>query len=157
MPRIVFVCTKNQFRSPLAAAILNKELATRKIPGEWIVDSAGSWVADLAPATPEALIEAAKRGLDLDTHISKGIEGIHRENIDLFLVMEQGQKESILIDFPKLRNRTILLSELAGFYFSIPDPYVTGESFSEIASEIESLIQGNVDKIIYLAYGMTLK
>lgn len=154
MPRIVFVCTKNQFRSPLAAAILRRELATRNMPGEWIVESAGSWVGDLAPATPEALIEAAKRGLDLSTHTSKGIEGIHREQIDLFLVMEQGQKESILLDFPKLKHKTYLLSEMSGVSFSIPDPYVTGESCSEIASEIEVLIQGNVDKIIALGYGV---
>ncbi len=154
MPRIVFVCTKNQFRSPLAAAILRRELATRNMPGEWIVESAGSWVANLAPATPEALIEAAKRGLDLSTHTSKGIEGIHREKIDLFLVMEEGQKESILLDYPKLRNKTYLLSELTGLSFSIPDPYVTRESYSEIALEIETLIQGNVEKIIALAYGL---
>lgn len=154
MPRIVFVCTKNQFRSPIAAAILSRELATRNMPGEWIVESAGSWVSDLAPATPEALIEAAKRGLDLSTHTSKGIEGIHREQIDLFLVMEKGQKESILLDYPKLKYKTYLLSEITGVSFSIPDPYVTGESCSEIASEIETLIQGNVEKIIALAYGI---
>ena len=154
MPRIVFVCTKNQFRSPLAAVILRRELATRNMPGEWIVESAGSWVSDLAPATPEALIEAAKRGLDLSTHTSKGIEGIHREQIDLFLVMEKGQKESILLDYPKLKYKTYLLSEITGVSFSIPDPYVTGESCSEIASEIETLIQGNVEKIIALAYGI---
>jgi protein-tyrosine-phosphatase len=124
------------------------------MPGEWIVESAGSWVANLAPATPEALIEAAKRGLDLSTHTSKGIEGIHREKIDLFLVMEEGQKESILLDYPKLRNKTYLLSELTGLSFSIPDPYVTRESYSEIALEIETLIQGNVEKIIALAYGL---
>lgn len=154
MPRIVFVCTKNQFRSPLAAEMLKHELATRNMPGEWIVDSAGSWVADLAPATPEALIEAEKRGLDLSAHTSKGIEGIHREQIDLFLVMEQGQKESILLDFPKLSKRTYLLSELTGLSFSIPDPYATGESCSEIALEIESLIHDNVEKIIALVYGI---
>jgi len=154
LPRIVFVCTKNQFRSPLAAAILRHELATRNEPGNWIVESAGSWVGDLAPATPEALTEAARRGLDLSAHISKGIEGIHREQIDLFLVMEQGQKESILLDFPKLKDKTFLLSELTGVSFSIPDPYVTGESSSEIAMEIESLIRANVDKIIALAYGL---
>ncbi len=156
MSQIVFICTKNQFRSPLAAAILNQELATRNVPGEWIVDSAGSWVADLAPATPEALFEASKRGLDLSSHVSIGIEAIHREEVNLFLVMEQGQKESILLDFPKLRDRTFLLSELTGVSFSIPDPYVTGEPFSEIASEIESLIQKNIDKIIALSFGLPI-
>lgn len=68
--------------------------------------------------------------------------------------MEEGQKESILVDYPKLKDKTYLLSELTGLSFSIPDPYITCESCSEIALEIESLIQGNVDKIIALAYGI---
>ena len=79
MPRIVFVCTKNQFRSPLAAEILKHELTMRNLPGEWIVESAGSWVHDLAPATPEALREANKRGLDLSAHTAQGIEAIQRD------------------------------------------------------------------------------
>ncbi len=154
MPRIVFVCTKNQFRSPLAAVILKHKLDSLNVPGEWVVESAGSWVANLAPATPEALNEAAKRGLDLSKHSSKGIEGIHREQIDLFLVMEEGQKESILLDFPCLRDKTYLLSELTGVSFSIPDPYLTHDSCSEIAQEIESLITENIYTIIALAYGV---
>ena len=151
MPRIVFICTKNQFRSPLAEVMFRNLLTTRNIPGEWIVESAGSWVDKLSPATHEAIIEAKKRGLDLSSHQSKGIEGIHREKIDLFLVMEQGQVESILLDFPKLRSRTFLLSELAGISYSIPDPYVTGEPCAEIAAEIEGIIQNNLDKIAALA------
>lgn len=154
MPRIVIVCTKNQFRSPLAAAILRRELANRLMPGEWIVESAGSWVSQLAPATPEALAEAAKRGLNLSSHTAQGIEGIQREHIDLLLVMEQGQKESILLDYPYLKDRTFLLSELTGVPFSIPDPYVTGESYVEIALEIESLVLSNIEKIVALAYGI---
>lgn len=154
MPRIVFVCTRNQFRSPLAAAILRHELETHDLPGEWVVESAGSWVADVAPATPEAFLEAEKRGLDLSTHKSLGIESFHREQVNLFLVMEQGQKESILLDYPKLKERVYLLSEISGPAFSIPDPYVTGESFSEIASEIDGLIRDNLEKIVAMAYGI---
>lgn len=151
MPKIVFVCTRNRFRSPLAAAILKRELATRKIPGEWIVGSAGSWVQDLLPPTPEAFIEAAKRGLDLSSHISVGIEELDLDSIDLLLVMEQGQKESISLDFPKLSEKTYLLSELSGPPFNIPDPYVTKESCDVIAQEIETLIKDNVEKIKFLA------
>ncbi|HZK17624.1 MAG TPA: hypothetical protein VFC66_05235 [Anaerolineaceae bacterium] len=154
MPRIVIVCTKNQFRSPLAAAILRRELDSREMPGHWIVESAGSWVSQLAPATPEALAEATERGLNLSSHTAQGIEGIQRDHIDLLLVMEQGQKESILLDYPYLKGRTFLLSELTGVAFSIPDPYVTGESHAEIALEIESLILSNIEKIVALAYGI---
>lgn len=141
----------NRFRSPLAAAILKHELASRELPGEWIVESAGSWVHDLIPPTPEAFIEAEKRGLDLSSHVAQGIEALNLSSIDLFLVMEQGQKESILLDFPKLSDRTYLLSELSGPPFSIPDPYVTKEHSAVIAQEIETLIKDNVDNIIALA------
>ena len=157
MPKIVFVCTRNRFRSPLASAILKRELATRKIPGEWIVESAGSWVQDLLPPTPEAFIEAAKRSLDLSSHISQGIEALDLDSVDLLLVMELGQKESILLDFPKLSGRTFLLSELSGPAFTIPDPYLTKESFSEIALEIETLIKENFEEIINIAYSNDLR
>ena len=157
MPKIVFVCTRNRFRSPLAAAILKRELATRKIPGEWIVESAGSWVQDLLPPTPEAFIEAAKRSLDLSSHISQGIETLDLDSVDLLLVMELGQKESILLDFPKLSGKTFLLSELSGLAFTIPDPYLTKESFSEIALEIETLIKENFEEIINIAYSNDLR
>lgn len=151
MPKIAFVCTRNRFRSPLAAAIFQRELILRKTPGEWAVVSAGSWVHDLIPPTPEAFFEAEKRGLDISSHISLGIEALELDSIDLFLVMEQGQKESITIDFPKLRKRIFLLSELSGPAFNIPDPYVTKEPGDEIALEIETLIKENFQKIIDLA------
>jgi protein-tyrosine-phosphatase len=135
----------------LAAAIFQRELAVRKTPGEWIIISAGSWVHDLIPPTSEAFFEAEKRGLDLSSHTAQGIEALDLDAIDLFLVMEQGQKESILIDFPKLRDRIFLLSELSGPAFSIPDPYVTTEPYDEIAMEIEALIKKNFADILSLA------
>lgn len=151
MPKVVFVCTKNQFRSPLAEVMLKEMLATRNAPGDWIVDSAGSWVEKLSPATFEAVIEAKKRGLDLSSHTAKSIENINREQIDLLLVMEEGQKEAILLEYPCLKNKTFLLSELTGTSYSIPDPYLNSESCSEIALEIESLIENNFTKIVDLA------
>lgn len=151
MPQIVFICTKNQFRSPLAAAILGRELSARRVPGSWSVLSAGSWVQNRVSATPHALTEARKRGLDLSAHIAQGIEAVKLDQVDLFLTMEQGQKESILLDFPHLKGRVFLLSELTGVPFNIPDPYLSNETFSDIALEIEALIQENLTKIVELA------
>mgnify|MGYP000849929226 FL=1 len=151
MPKIVFVCTKNRFRSPLAAAMLRSELMIRKVPGDWIIESTGSWVEEPLPPTPEAFAEAEKRSLDLSSHVAQGIESMDIDSIDLLLVMEQGQKESILLDFPDITGRIFLLTELSGTPYSIPDPYVSKEPFDEIASEIESLIKDSIDKIIGLS------
>ena len=151
MPKIVFVCTRNRFRSPLAAAMLHHELAIRRIPGVWSVESAGSWVHDLVPPTPEAFIEATKRGLDISDQISRGIEELDLDSVDLLLVMEQGQKESLLLDFPEIADRTFLLTELSGPAYSIPDPYVTKEPCDVIAQEIETLIKESVQIITALA------
>ena len=155
MPKVVFVCTKNQFRSPLAEVMLKDMLATRSIPGVWIVESVGSWVEKLSPATYEAVIEAKKRGLDLSSHTAKSIENINHDQIDLLLVMEAGQKEAIQLEYPSLKKKTFLLSELSGTPYSIPDPYVTSEPCSEIALEIEQLVQSNIDTIIRLALGIS--
>lgn len=131
--------------------MFRQELAFREVPGEWTVESAGSWVHDLIPPTPEAFFEAEKRGLNLSSEISVGIEALDLDSIDLLLVMEQGQKESLMIDFPDLSNRTYLLTELSGPTYSIPDPYITKEPGVEIAMEIEGLIKLNFEKIVRLA------
>ena len=131
--------------------MLKRELAQRGMPPQWTVDSLGSWVRELVPPTPEAFREAAKRGLDISAHIAQAIEAYDLGSVDLVLVMERGQKESLLLDFPKLNHRTYLLSELSGPAFSIPDPYVTKEPFDEIALEIETLIKDNFERIIVLA------
>ena len=82
-----------------------------------------------------------------------GIEALDLDSINLLLVMEQGQKEAILLDFPRLADRTYLLSELSGLPFNIPDPYVTKEPPDVIAQEIEILIKENFELIIDLANG----
>ena len=136
MPKIVFLCTRNRFRSPLAAAILKREIAVRELPGEWKVESAGSWVHDLLPPTPEAFYEAEKRGLDLSSHISVGIEELDLDAIDLLLVMEQGQKEAIQLGFPN-SAKNLPLRRALGSALQHPRSVCYQESCDVIAQEIE--------------------
>ena len=153
MTRLVFICTKNQSRSVLAEAIFNQLLKERSLDNDWQVESAGSWVDESAPATAEAIAEAEKRGFSLKGHISRDISEISLEDVDLMLVMETGQKEAILLEYPQLKGKVQLLSELAGSGYTIPDPYLTNEPYAAVASEIEDLIKTNFDKIIKLAKG----
>ena len=153
MPRLVFICTKNQSRSVLAETFFYQLLEKRGLSDGWQVESAGSWVDESAPATPEAIAEAEKRGCTLEGHFSRDISEISLEGIDLMLVMEKGQKEAILLEYPHLKGKVQLLSEMSGSAYTIPDPYLTNEPYGAVASEIEELINTNFEKIIKFAKG----
>ena len=147
MPSILFVCTANRFRSPLAAAIFLSKLNA----SNWRVESAGTWATAGQPAVKEAISEAQKRGLDISGHTSRAVDKKLVRQFDLILVMESGQKEALTNEFPELKEKIYMLSEVAGnAAYSIPDPYLTKESAEDVANEIEGLIDQNFDLICSL-------
>lgn len=151
MTRILFVCTANRYRSPIAAACFEDESLKRKQRDQWSVLSAGTWTTDGLPAMPEAIQRAKQVGLDLQGHRSRAITGDMLQAADLVLVMESGQKEALQIEFPFCREKILLLSEAAeGIPYDIPDP-VANPSNVEAASEICKLVRAGFDKIHALA------
>lgn len=84
--RLLFVCTGNTCRSPLAEAITRRALAELG----WNnveVGSAGAGAASGAPASPGALGAAERHGLDLAGHRSKPLTAESVSAADLVLVM----------------------------------------------------------------------
>src|SRR5512139_2422813 len=100
MPSVIFVCTANRFRSPLAAAILEKALKEGKsaagrtggLPSlePWHVGSAGTWATPGEPVLPMVSEAAQKLGIDLSDHSSRRVSGPLLSEYDLILVMEAG-------------------------------------------------------------------
>ena len=84
--RVVFVCTGNTCRSPLAAAALRLELG----PDASRVDvtSAGTAARDGEPASEPSRAVAHRNGFDLDAHRSRRISPELMRSADLVLVME---------------------------------------------------------------------
>ena len=151
MPAILFVCTANRFRSPLAAACFQKELAVRKPDGDWQVSSAGTWTMDGQPAALEAMKGARQLGLDIRDHKSRIITAETIKNADVILVMEQGQKEALCSEFPDSAFKVHLLSEAAsGVAYDVPDP-VSSAAAGEIPGEVDELIHAGFDRICALA------
>lgn len=152
MPKILFVCTANRFRSILAEEFFNRELRTNGNASDWEVTSAGTWVTIPMAPTKEAYVEAQKRGLFLGQRLSKSIESLQVSSFDLIVVMEKGHKEALMTEFPKLKEKIFLLSELGGnIGYSIPDPYISGDSTISIAAEIEEKIKENLMRYVGLA------
>jgi len=123
MPSILFVCTANQFRSPIAAAYFSHKLSEEGIPGTWVVDSAGTWTPPGLEAHPQAVASAAKLGLDLKHFRTREVDAALLSAADLVVVMEHGHREAIETEFPAVRGRVVLLGSLANLPGDeIPDP-----------------------------------
>jgi protein-tyrosine phosphatase len=83
MPTIVFVCTANICRSPVAEALFADWLRQEAIPGEWRVESAGTWAESGAPAASYSRELLEQDGLDLAAHRARRIERELVESADL--------------------------------------------------------------------------
>lgn len=159
MPSILFVCTANLYRSPLAAAFLRKELINLPTWKDWAIDSAGTWTRDGIEIHHQTIEDAHLYGLDLSEHQSKQVNLEMLASYDLILVMEAGQKEALSIEFPTYKSRIFLLSEVVdGLYYDIPDPFSSeGKHDREIIDELFNLITRGRDKIMVLAKELASK
>jgi len=153
MPSVLFVCTGNQYRSPLAAAAFLKrlELDGRLGAAAWTVGSAGTWTASGLPPLPEALRVARDLGLSLADHRTSALEAGALSRSDLVLVMEQGHKESILSEFPSARGKVHLLSEAVDqTAYDIPDPAAPDVELAQVARQVYDLIGRGYESICRL-------
>jgi protein-tyrosine-phosphatase len=153
MPSVLFICTANQFRSPLAAACLRNVIELEKPAGPWRVESAGTWATAGLQAPELTLRVARKLGLrGLETHRTRQVDRELLSAFDLIIVMESGHKEAICQEFPAVRARTFMLSEiLDGIAYDIPDPALAPEETYSISREIKTLIDRHASKIFKLA------
>ncbi len=152
MPSILFVCTANMNRSPMASALFQRKVEQMHEGDEWRVESAGIWALDGEQATPKTRQVMQELGLDIQDHVSRSVSAGLIHCFDLILTMEQGQKEALRAEFPEYAGRVYLLTEMVGMKFDVPDP-IGGSlaDFRETAGEIDMLIEKGFEKISSLA------
>ncbi|MBN1303143.1 MAG: hypothetical protein JXA13_01815 [Anaerolineales bacterium] len=151
MTTILFVCTANRYRSPIAEACFQRELKNHPLDKDFKVASAGTWTETGLPAMPGAIKDAVRLGLDISQHRSQPITDILLHTTDMVIVMEQGQKEALQMEFPTQRQKIYLLSEVTtGIPYDIPDP-MREDIKDDVAQEIMQLIQSGFNKIIGLS------
>ena len=110
---LLFVCTGNIHRSPLAEAML-RDAAQRQGRSDVEVMSAGTATLDGLAAASEAAALAASDGLDLSRHRSRRLTGEELARADLILMMESYHYDWIAGRHPAALPRCRLLSDYAG-------------------------------------------
>ena len=152
MPSVLFVCTANRFRSPLASAFFRKALDLSAMPGQWDVDSAGTWAFPNLSVLPAVSLIARKYDLDLVRHRSKPLTEALLAAQDLVLVMESGHREALHHEFPSAAERIHLLSQVVeDRMYDIPDLTGSLETIAEVGEELHDLIQKGLVNICDLA------
>lgn len=152
MSSILIVCTANQCRSPVAEALLRRQLAEHESNTPWTVESAGTWAIGARPVHAQMGKVAEEAGLDLSRHRARNVEDLALNSYALILTMEQSHKEALQVEFPQVADRVYQLTEMVGMSYDIADPIGGGaEDFRRTLQELKRLITFGLPRIVTLA------
>jgi RpiB/LacA/LacB family sugar-phosphate isomerase len=139
MKTILFICTGNVCRSPMAEALFRHVVRGR---GEFRVVSAGIGAVDGQPPTPHSVRAMRELGVDISGQRSRMLTGDLVRAADIILGMTHGHVDTVALMYPKLAEKTFLLREfdetLEPYEKDISDPIGSPyEIYVECRDQIE--------------------
>lgn len=149
--RLLFVCTGNTCRSPLAEALAERTAAERG----WShvrVRSAGTSTLPGMPASVGSLRAAERHGLDLSGHRSRTLDAEELAESDLVLCMSRSHLDRVH-DLGGEGRSSLLSAFAAGRQdpadgVAIPDPFHGGnEAYQEAFDQIEQFVVAALDRL----------
>jgi tRNA threonylcarbamoyl adenosine modification protein (Sua5/YciO/YrdC/YwlC family) len=149
---LLFVCTGNTCRSPMASALMQRHLADRLGVGVeqledhgLLVMSAGIAAMSGGHASADAVRVTEERGLDLSRHESQPLSDRLVRFADLILTMTRGHREAILAQWSNAASRTHVLGGEAG---DVADPIGgSTDTYRQCARQIDEFLKPWLDQL----------
>lgn len=141
--QILFVCTGNTCRSPMAEGLLRKAAAGRD---DIEVGSAGVAAAKGGAVSRETLQALKKRGASLDDFKSRPVSDVVLKEATHVFAMTEGHLAALESRFPEYSDKYYLVREFAGITdrsqgIDVPDPIGMGPAaYEEVAKILETAI-----------------
>jgi protein-tyrosine-phosphatase len=144
---IIFICTGNMCRSPMAEGILRSKL-TELGRNDVAVSSMGIHAPRHQKASPDSIVACAEYDVDISEHISRQLVFDELQAADFIFVMENFHREYIRTFVPQASDRLFLLDGWPGNgknAHGIPDP-IGGKpkdyqrTFALISSHIDRIL-----------------
>lgn len=145
---LLFVCTGNTCRSPMAAAIAEKE--TRRRGWHHVaIRSAGSGAIDGAHATAETVQVLKEQGIETADHFSEMLTAEHVRWADLILAMSLAHIQAVS-DLGGAEKVALITDFLEGDDVStgVEDPYGAGiDAYRRTFVQLEQAVMGLMSRL----------
>src|SRR5271154_5277107 len=141
MKTILFICTGNVCRSPMAEALFRHATKGR---GEFRVLSAGIGAMDGQPPTQHSVTAMRELGMDISAQRSRMLMGELVRQADFIFGMTHGHVDTIALMYPQAAEKNFLLREfdetLEPYEKDISDPI--GSSYDVYVDCRDQIEQG---------------
>lgn len=141
--KILFVCTGNTCRSPMAQG-----LARLYLPDEHELVSAGIYAFDGDSVSKHAAETLRKKGIDISKHTATRLKKDAVKNADLILTMTKAQEVVLAEAYPEFCHKIKQIGDWAGSQKEISDPWQGSlEAYQQCAAEIEEIIKAGAKRL----------
>ncbi|WP_058486026.1 low molecular weight protein arginine phosphatase [Defluviitalea phaphyphila] len=146
MKRILFVCTGNTCRSPMAEALAKKEI--NKYSLDINAFSRGIAVYFPSEASKHAIEAMKEYDVDLSDHKSKQLDIKDIEEADIILTMTNRHKQYLLLNFKEHKEKIFTLKEFVEEFGDVKDPFGGNiEDYKNCAKDLNNLIKKLIEKL----------